>query len=128
MEAPIRASDVQAIRGPLPQRGYVYAILSETQNAVKIGWACDVRKRLVELQCGNPAPLRIHSANWYRNAKAVEAEAHRSVEHAGIRGEWYSLEAAAVQGWLDDQKELEDFRAGLFDDLWVGLGDAATAA
>jgi hypothetical protein len=63
---------------------------------VKIGFAHDVAKRLVELQTGNPMPL-VLLAVIPNCAPSVERMYHKAFAGARIRGEWFSRRAL---GWV----------------------------
>jgi hypothetical protein len=58
---------------------------------VKIGIAGNVRKRLIELQVGNPYPLRLYG-HW-KAGEAVKEEAalHALLSPHQERGEWFKL-------------------------------------
>ena len=65
----------------------VYFIATRTSNAVKIGWAEDVEKRLKALQTANHEELalirKIDSEAW------VETWLHNHFRERHIRGEWF---------------------------------------
>ncbi len=75
-----------------PQReGSLYFISSETQGAVKIGFAEDTYARLKTLQTGNPDDLTLVG----RIPCLAEAEllVHRNMLHKRLRLEWYRWDA-----------------------------------
>lgn len=63
---------------------------------VKIGIAGNVRKRLSELQVGNPYPLRLYG-HW-KAGEAVKEEAalHALLSPHQERGEWFKLPKAMM--------------------------------
>jgi hypothetical protein len=67
-------------------KGNVYFALCG--NLVKIGFARDVGKRLVELQCGNPKPITI-VAVIPDVLPSVERHLHREFAESRVRGEWF---------------------------------------
>ena len=83
---------------------FVYAI-GDGHGYVKIGTADDVRKRMRQLQTGNPnrlyliAFLRLKTRH---DADRVEREAHSSNERDRTCGEWFSMsDACSVQALLE---------------------------
>ena len=77
---------------------FVYLIQNGSKKsigAVKIGKANNVKKRLEELQIGNPVKLNLLLKIEYESEKqAYDAELslHRLFAKKRIRGEWYKLE------------------------------------
>jgi hypothetical protein len=80
--------------------GWLYAIVAPELNRVKIGWAKNVSKRLLEFQTGSPTELLLHSATLETNILLAEAKAHAPLAHARLRGEWFKLNDYAVDQWL----------------------------
>ena len=76
---------------------YVYIIEcrtdeSSSSNPVKIGYTSNIKKRLAELQVGNPSMLILLAAVAYENeelAAEKEAHYHKMFKRHGIRGEWF---------------------------------------
>lgn len=65
---------------------FVYFVAGEI-GAVKIGSARDAEKRLRDLQCGSPIPLRILAT--VSGGLKVEAEYHRRFAAHRLHGEWF---------------------------------------
>ena len=89
-----------------PKRtGFLYFIASDSQKAIKIGFAEEVYMRLKSLQTGNPDELRLIGSVPCR----AEAEAllHRQLRHKRVRLEWYP-----------DDAEIETLIYELQDDMF----------
>jgi predicted GIY-YIG superfamily endonuclease len=74
---------------------FVYFILNEDSNAIKIGKAKDVNKRLKTLQTSSPAELKlIKSVQTAGEAKALELEKslHEEFQVIRLNGEWFRAE------------------------------------
>lgn len=76
---------------------YVYIIEcrtdeSSSENPVKIGYTSNLKKRLAELQVGNPSLLILLAAVAYESeelAAEKEAHYHKMFKRHNIRGEWF---------------------------------------
>lgn len=76
---------------------YVYIIEcrideSSSNNPVKIGYTSNLKKRLAELQVGNPLELILLAATAYDSeeiAAEKEAHYHKLFKRHKIRGEWF---------------------------------------
>lgn len=70
---------------------YVYFI--QAGNAVKIGIASDVERRIVDLQVGNPHKIElIHTIHVSRqDALMLESKLHRVFYKTRLVGEWFQL-------------------------------------
>ena len=74
---------------------YVYFIHSEESNAVKIGRAKDVEKRLKSLQTAHPHELKIIKIFKLKGGKAaqeLESSLHQKFDHLRLSGEWFKAE------------------------------------
>jgi hypothetical protein len=72
---------------------YVYFITDGT-NAVKIGVAKDIQKRLVQIQVDNPRQLHVLyqiECVSERHAFDVENELHKTYGEYHLQGEWFSI-------------------------------------
>lgn len=69
------------------ESGFVYFILDEVSDAIKIGFAKDVNKRLSGLQTSNPNELKVIS--YYKGSKKDEYRLHYDCKDYNIRGEWF---------------------------------------
>lgn len=67
--------------------GWLYFIRSETQHAVKIGFADNVYQRHKSLQTGNPGELLIVCE--LRATLGAERAIHKLLKHRRHRLEWY---------------------------------------
>lgn len=108
---PERRSEEEATIGqgaciPASSHGcsYVYAI-GDGHGNVKIGAADDVRKRIKQLQTGNPSRLYLVAfarLGSRRDADLVERTAHQYNAEDRVNGEWFSMsDCCAVQVLLD---------------------------
>lgn len=80
--------------------GWLYAIVAQEVNRVKIGHARNVEHRLQTLQSGSPVELILHSATLESDVRTAESAIHSSLTHARLSGEWFDLSDAAVDQWL----------------------------
>lgn len=74
---------------------YVYFIHSEENNAVKIGRAKNVEKRLKSLQTAHPYQLKViktFSVKGGKAAKELEIDLHALFKHLQLSGEWFKAE------------------------------------
>ena len=73
----------------------IYFIHSEESNAVKIGRAKDVEKRLKSLQTAHPHELKIIKKFKLKGGKAaqeLESSLHQKFDHLRLSGEWFKAE------------------------------------
>lgn len=84
------------------QIGYIYFIESETQSAVKIGFATNVYTRLKGLQTGNPDTLKLLA--HVRSTYGAEQVLHKALVEHRIMLEWYRSSELL---WIL-QNEIED--------------------
>jgi len=89
----------------LDKPGYLYFIASETQQAIKIGFAENVYMRLKSLQTGNPDELKLLAT--VPCLAEAEFRLHRVLKHKRIRLEWYP-----------DNAEIETLIYELQDDMF----------
>lgn len=68
--------------------GFLYFVQQGLRGPIKIGWTCDLEKRVATLQTGNPEPLYVLVAVpcW----PDLEGVAHRVFAPYRLRGEWFS--------------------------------------
>ena len=78
-------------------QAYVY-IIGETDGPQKIGITKDLARRLLMLQAGNPAQLKInaHLVVLPHEAANVESFAHFILSKWHIRGEWFDVTPKAA--------------------------------
>lgn len=78
---------------------FVYVVRGQGTDSVKIGKAKDVRRRLSQLQVGNPITLEllyVVPTDTARTAIRVERNLHARADVDLVRGEWFSGEAAEL--------------------------------
>lgn len=95
---------------------FVYVVRGEGSEAIKIGKAKDVRRRLSQLQVGNPATLEllhVIPTDTARNAIRLEQNLHARGDQDLVRGEWFSGPSAdlvllIVAGLAEQMVEVHD--------------------
>jgi hypothetical protein len=81
----------------------VYFVLDTNTSHVKIGRGSDVRRRVRNLQTGNPSPLQLMGWIEVENDNEVERRLHaRYQEQRGI-GEWFSIGPTEVLAELKSE-------------------------
>ena len=98
---------------------FVYFIQAGTKKGpIKIGYAKDVEKRMVELQVGCPFTLNLIfklPAKSEKHAQALEAWFHDRWEKRHIRGEWFkTLKIEQILSCIPlaiENKDWDEFRA-----------------
>lgn len=86
----------------MTEKSFVYLILDEDSNAVKIGKANDVHQRLSDLQTGNPNFLKVISViecESSKHAEELESELHDVYKDLRKRknGEWFYYDKEAFK-------------------------------
>ena len=76
--------------------GFIYFV--RVLDAVKIGHANNVQKRVHHVQCCNASPALLVGFYWVADPKSEEHGLHRRFRDQHIRGEWFS--------WHEDIAEL----------------------
>lgn len=74
---------------------FIYFILNENCNAVKIGRAKDVERRFKSLQTANCNDLKLIKTirvNGSLEAQELEKNIHRKFDYLRLRGEWFKAE------------------------------------
>ncbi len=74
---------------------YIYFIYSQESNAIKIGRAKNVEKRLKSLQTAHPYPLKLLKTFKVKGGKAaqeLEKTLHQKFDHLRLLGEWFQAE------------------------------------
>ena len=78
------------------QAHFVYFILNEDSNAIKIGRAKDLAKRMKALQTSSPAILRLIKSvqvEGSKEAHELEQSLHRQFSETRLAGEWFKADA-----------------------------------
>lgn len=113
-EIPEIPSDIEAAYGMIRDYkaqlsgkvdGYVYLIIEENVGGGltygKIGYSTNPRKRVAELQTGNPRPLKLYAAKL--GTLDDEAALHRRHIDKNILQEWFHLDAELLLEWSTDE-------------------------
>jgi hypothetical protein len=82
------------------QACFVYFIFNEDSNAIKIGLAKDVAKRLKALQTSSPARLKLIKSVQVESIKAaqgLEESLHKQFKEIRLAGEWFKAEANLLE-------------------------------
>lgn len=82
------------------QAHFVYFILNEDSNAVKIGRAKDLEKRMRALQTSSPAKLKLIKSvqvEGGEEAHALEQSLHKQFSEIRLAGEWFKAEVILLE-------------------------------
>ncbi len=82
------------------QAHFVYFILNEDSNAIKIGRTKDLAKRMNALQTSSPAKLRLIKSvqvEGGKEAHELEQSLHRKFSEIRLAGEWFKAEANLLE-------------------------------
>lgn len=82
------------------QAHFIYFILNEDSNAIKIGRATNVVKRLKALQTSSPAKLKLIKSLQVEGAKeaqALEQSLHQQFSDLRVTGEWFKAETKLLE-------------------------------
>jgi hypothetical protein len=77
------------------QTHFVYFVLNEDSNAIKIGRARDLAKRMKALQTSSPALLKLMKAiqvEGSEEAQELERSLHKKFSETRLSGEWFQAE------------------------------------
>ncbi|MGG6294977.1 GIY-YIG nuclease family protein [Leptolyngbya sp. AN02str] len=78
------------------QSHFIYFVLNEDSNAIKIGRAKDLAKRLKTLQTSSPAKLKLIKSiqvEGSEDAHKLEQSLHKQFHEIRLAGEWFKAEA-----------------------------------
>jgi T5orf172 domain. len=89
--------------GKSKKKSWIYFIGNKSRTSIKIGYSCNPKRRIKELQTANSEPLEI--LYLVKGNKAVETYYHNYFSEVyNQSGEWYNYDF--VYKWiLRDQKE-----------------------
>jgi predicted GIY-YIG superfamily endonuclease len=90
------------------QAHFVYFIQNEDSNAIKIGRARDLSKRMKALQTSSPAQLKLVVAiqvNDSKEAEDLEKSLHRQFWKIRISGEWFRAEPELLE-YIQNQRSI----------------------
>ncbi|RCJ23529.1 helicase [Nostoc sp. ATCC 43529] len=82
------------------QAHFVYFILNQDSNAIKIGRAKDVAKRMKSLQTSSPAQLKlikIVQVDSMEEAQELEQSLHKQFSEIRLAGEWFKAQANLLE-------------------------------
>jgi Meiotically up-regulated gene 113 len=82
------------------QAHFIYFLLNEDSNAIKIGRARDLGKRMKALQTSSPARLKLIRSiqvNSGKEAEALEKSLHLQFKSIRLAGEWFKAEAELLE-------------------------------
>lgn len=102
---------------------YVYVIQEAETGHIKIGYAMDPKKRLSELQVGNPRKLKIvYQEGFQSTGDAILSEMHfhKYLRYCSLSGEWFEyqnsyhnmlrvLSECGVEKYLEMMEKTEQF-------------------
>ena len=83
-----------------PQAHFVYFILNEDSNAIKIGRAKDLANRMKALQTSSPTRLRLIKLvqiEGVEEAQKLEQSLHKKFNDIRLTGEWFKAEATLLE-------------------------------
>jgi hypothetical protein len=89
------------------QAYFIYFILNQDSNAIKIGRAKNLEKRLKTLQTSSPARLQLVKfiqVNCLDEAEALEKFLHNQFNALKLTGEWFRAEAELLE-YIQNIKE-----------------------
>jgi hypothetical protein len=77
---------------------YLYAIKDSHSGLIKLGYSSDPVSRLRELQTGSSSVLvLVHTELVSSDARILERELHRDINHLRVRGEWFRLSESSAR-------------------------------
>jgi hypothetical protein len=82
------------------QAHFVYFILNEDSNAIKIGRAKNLARRMMSLQTSSPAKLRLIKSVQVaaaKEAQELERALHQQFREIRLAGEWFKAEANLLE-------------------------------
>jgi hypothetical protein len=82
------------------QAHFVYFILNEDSNAIKIGRAKNLARRMMSLQTSSPAKLKLIKSVQVEGAKEaqeLERALHQQFSEMRLAGEWFKAEANLLE-------------------------------
>jgi len=85
---------------------FVYFILDEKSNAVKIGKANNINQRLQDLQTGNPNTLSVIyniKCKSEEHSFLTEKYYHKKFEHIRVNGEWFTYDEKLFEKYFTEE-------------------------
>jgi hypothetical protein len=92
-----------SLDGELTDKGkaeFIYFVLNRDSDAIKIGRAKDIDRRIKSLQTASPTQLELIKTIQVHGSKEVQAkerELHQKFEHLHINGEWFRASAELLE-------------------------------
>lgn len=78
----------------MSRKSFIYFVQESGTEAIKIGIAYDVKRRLGTMQCSNSRKLRLKFA-WPCDSRALEVAGEKQLHHwlrkHKLRGEWFDI-------------------------------------
>lgn len=95
----IKGTDFCSAHQPKPKpvppgwegKDVVYMIGMRNSNAMKVGYASNLGKRITGMQVGSPEELFIYAV--FAGSRISEQHVHRELQEHHVRGEWFEAEA-----------------------------------
>ena len=87
---------------------FVYLIKTKNSQQYKIGIGKDVRKRIKELQTGNPEELILVYSYPTQYASKVETTLHNCYNYLNEKGEWFKFDIRIEIEFLEFCKRIEE--------------------
>lgn len=69
-------------------------------DTIKIGWSRDPSTRLVQLQTGNPTPLKFLAL--IAASRMIEPAIHNLFAPSNVSGEWFTDPENSIRNWLSE--------------------------
>lgn len=87
---------------------YIYLIQSQEEGYYKIGTSKYPNKRLLQLQTGNSAQLKLIETYESEHASQIERALHRRYCHFHKNGEWFDLSLGEEMSFIKDCQKIEE--------------------
>ena len=87
---------------------FVYLIQSLEDSTYKIGVSKHPKKRIKELQTGNPSELRLVEAYQSEYANKIEKTLQRRYSYLRKEGEWFDMSISNEVSFINECKKIEE--------------------
>jgi hypothetical protein len=81
----------------------LYVLGNKDMGFCKIGIACDIQRRMKEIQTGCPYPLVLWFFKPMQGAAIIEKKLHRQFSDYRLNGEWFSSDVFSLVDWASLQ-------------------------
>jgi len=97
--------------------GFVYLMENKIGNEInyKIGYTKNLKKRLTELNTGNPGELKIIKTHKSLIGLKIETIVHRYLKTNKIKGEWFKLDEKIINDFNKICETIENNYKVLYD-------------